>query len=688
MANLATLVVTLGANSAKLVAGLKKSKSHVEMFAADVQKRMKSLKNVFNPIVGAITGIAKAAAAGAAVATGFVAALSMNARDIALMKNMADAIGVNVENLQKWQFAANRAGIAQEKVGDIFKDVSEKINDFITTGGGEAGDVFKSLGLDAKEFIGLAPDEALLRINDAMKDLNTGQKIFLLESLANDASLLIPLLDNNASKLKSLGNEAERLGLILNGKAVAGAKHFSDSMSTLTAIGSGFFKQLTAAVAPAIDVIIQKIISWVDEMGGVKIAALSAARYIVTGIKQSILAISSFIEGLKLIDIWWLKIRKTALDTVGVIAQVMMAFDPQTYGRLFGMDVEEGFFESIRNAMGDASIEVQRRINEMESAAKNSTFATDINSLFEGIDSALKSGPTAAGSLVSVESGVNATGKAVGQSAITFNENAEALKKWREELEFGIETLGKTADELEIYRARQLGAEDADIKRLKALQDQRNAMEYTLAIQEEFDRVLQNRNTQDATSALADYAKKANDVKTALQNTVVGGIKRLEDGLIGMIKGTKSAADAFKDMASSIIDDLIKIQIQKTITGPIASAIDSAGGVGGIFNNLFGTSFDGGGYTGFGSRSGGVDGKGGFPAILHPNETVVDHTKGQSLGGETVIVQQTINVSTGVQQTVRTEIASLMPQIAQASKAAVLDARRRGGSFASTFGAS
>lgn len=43
-------------------------------------------------------------------------------------------------------------------------------------------------------------------------------------------------------------------------------------------------------------------------------------------------------------------------------------------------------------------------------------------------------------------------------------------------------------------------------------------------------------------------------------------------------------------------------------------------------------SFDGGGFTGMGSRSGGVDGKGGFPAILHPNETVIDHTKGQSQG--------------------------------------------------------
>ena len=54
-------------------------------------------------------------------------------------------------------------------------------------------------------------------------------------------------------------------------------------------------------------------------------------------------------------------------------------------------------------------------------------------------------------------------------------------------------------------------------------------------------------------------------------------------------------------------------------------------------------------------------------------------------GGGGVTVQQTINVSTGVQQTVRAEIQSMMPQIASASTKAVLNARRRGGSFAGAF---
>lgn len=46
-------------------------------------------------------------------------------------------------------------------------------------------------------------------------------------------------------------------------------------------------------------------------------------------------------------------------------------------------------------------------------------------------------------------------------------------------------------------------------------------------------------------------------------------------------------------------------------------------------------SFDGGGYTGSGPRVGGLDGKGGFLAMLHPRETVIDHTRANRSGGQT-----------------------------------------------------
>ena len=70
------------------------------------------------------------------------------------------------------------------------------------------------------------------------------------------------------------------------------------------------------------------------------------------------------------------------------------------------------------------------------------------------------------------------------------------------------------------------------------------------------------------------------------------------------------------------------------------------------------------------------------PEIFMPasNGTIIPN--GQS---SSVVVQQTINVTTGVQQTVRAEVMNMLPQIANAAKSAVAEAKLRGGSFAAAM---
>lgn len=110
-------------------------------------------------------------------------------------------------------------------------------------------------------------------------------------------------------------------------------------------------------------------------------------------------------------------------------------------------------------------------------------------------------------------------------------------------------------------------------------------------------------------------------------------------GLTGEFYGKQSqiyriafaAAKAF-----AISDSIVKIQQGLANAAAIpwpqnmAAMSQVAAQTAGIVSKIAGQnpSFEGGGFTGHGSRSGGVDGRGGFPAILHPNETVVDHTKG------------------------------------------------------------
>lgn len=131
--------------------------------------------------------------------------------------------------------------------------------------------------------------------------------------------------------------------------------------------------------------------------------------------------------------------------------------------------------------------------------------------------------------------------------------------------------------------------------------------------------------------------------------------RALKDGLIDAI----IAGESFADVLANVAQALAKAALQAALfgEGPLASG---GGGLWGAILGSFGggvrgndvlsqalrgaMSFDGGGFTGIGVRSGGLDGKGGFPAILHPNETVVDHTRGQRVGAN-VTYSPSLNIA-------------------------------------------
>jgi hypothetical protein len=108
-----------------------------------------------------------------------------------------------------------------------------------------------------------------------------------------------------------------------------------------------------------------------------------------------------------------------------------------------------------------------------------------------------------------------------------------------------------------------------------------------------------------------------------------------------------SIADKALGMAADGIFDLV--------FGAITSGLGGGGGTWGVaggfagFEGQFGLqSFAGGGYTGSGSRSGGLDGQGGRYAIVHPNETVIDHTKQGGTGAANDNVQLNVFVNGAV----------------------------------------
>jgi hypothetical protein len=185
------------------------------------------------------------------------------------------------------------------------------------------------------------------------------------------------------------------------------------------------------------------------------------------------------------------------------------------------------------------------------------------------------------------------------------------------------------------------------------------------------DQAEANRLLALAKSAYGTAAKSALSFKDALIK--VSGVIATDigNGFMDMVSGTKTVAESFRTMAADIVRELYKVLVVQRMVASIKQIIGGFGGIT-VGHNLFGgSSFAGGGFTGNGPRAGGLDGQGGFLAMMHPRETVIDHTKGQS-GGTNFTINQTF--TGGV---TRADLGNAVPQIVEASKSAVLDAMRR-----------
>lgn len=83
------------------------------------------------------------------------------------------------------------------------------------------------------------------------------------------------------------------------------------------------------------------------------------------------------------------------------------------------------------------------------------------------------------------------------------------------------------------------------------------------------------------------YLKDLNDigkVQEALEQIRVDGLTALGDGIADVITGVKSLGDAFRDVASQIIADLIRIAVQQMIVKPLANALFGGGSLPGFAN--------------------------------------------------------------------------------------------------------
>ncbi|EJT6039794.1 phage tail tape measure protein [Escherichia coli] len=206
--SLGTLTIDLIARTAGFAAGMSQAERSSEKWR----------KKIVADVDAVATAFAAASSAAVATAAGVGAygfnLLKSSSSQIAEAKRLSDALGMSTQSLLSWQYAAGKAGVSGEQIADIFKDLGDKIGDAALNKSGEAVDALDALGLSAEKLKRASPDEQLLAISDALSKISTtSEKTTILESLGNDLSRMLPLLEQGGEKLRQYMAAAQTFGV-------------------------------------------------------------------------------------------------------------------------------------------------------------------------------------------------------------------------------------------------------------------------------------------------------------------------------------------------------------------------------------------------------------------------------------------------------------------------------------------
>ena len=208
-------------------------------------------------------------------------------------------------------------------------------------------------------------------------------------------------------------------------------------------------------------------------------------------------------------------------------------------------------------------------------------------------------------------------------------------------------------------------------------------------------------NTLRQTEAIKEQQTVLEEAKAqqeALADTISGA---MGDAFMSIIDGTKSAGDAFKDMAKLIISELFKILVVEKMVKSISGAISGAFGGGTPLPSADGNVFSGGSHVQAYANGGVVGGPTYFPMSGGKTglmgeagpEAIMPLKRGsngklgvQMEGGATTTVVQNFNFQANGDDSVKKLIAQAAPKIAQMTKSSLLNDRRRGGSTKAAFG--
>lgn len=583
------------------------------------QKALRGIKAAFGKLSKVFFSFKTAlVAAVGAGGLGLLISNSLKATD-ALAKT-AGRIGTTTEALSALQYAGQLTGVEVNTMNMALQRFTRRASE-AAVGTGEAKGAIRELGIDARSLVRLPLDERMLVLADAFEGVESeADRLRLAFKLFDsEGAALVNTLGMGRDGLSELLGEARSLGVVMSANAAKGVEDANDALFRMQSLFGGVVKQTVAALAPAISAL----------------ADLMTTK-VLTSFGDTENSVKEFAKAL-------------AIEAVNAVIKAVKGFQALTNGLIYTVNEIIKARDAVRAFFGGD-----------ETAQQLETQIADVTAEIEKLQARVKGKETFP----------------LMQLDVKRLKTLQAQLIRLQEAQAKLQETGDTGLIDDVSFQGLIDILQGVIPTIKGVTD---------AVDDLADSTNEKMPTAFETfmSNLQRTRELAGDLTPQLEKLGDQAITGLGRSFTAAITGAQKFSDAIKSMAKSVVDSLIKMLVQKYI-------VDAAFGfiTGKISNMKADADFLGVEASDFSARAMGGPVAGGRPYLVGENgpELMVPSGNGtvvpnNALGGGGVTVVQHINVTTGVQQTVRAEIANLLPQISNAAKSAVADARMRGGGF-------
>lgn len=247
-----------------------KETSKINGLKAGISKLAQEVNLGFASMAGTIVGTI-----GSAVTLGSIIALATHTANAAAeIEKLAYLSGTTPVQFQEWAVGARAMGVEIDKLSDIFKDTRDRIGEFTQEGSGELTKFFTEIATKteggtqgalklANAMRELSGPDALLLYVQKLEEAGIAQNEFVtyMESVADEATLLIPLLENGGEGFELWAEAARNAGAIMDEDTLAAAQRLKVETELLEMQIAGLKNQFLQSLLPALNQIAGSFLS-------------------------------------------------------------------------------------------------------------------------------------------------------------------------------------------------------------------------------------------------------------------------------------------------------------------------------------------------------------------------------------------------------------------------------------------